>query len=75
MNRSIPTFACVLVLLAAGLGSGCTMVKPWERGTLADPTMNRSRDPVGITLTEHVFFSREGTTGGTGVGGGGCGCN
>lgn len=76
MNRrpSILAFR-LLALLIAVLASGCTMVKPWERGTLADPTMNRGRDPLGLAFAEHVFFSREATSGGTGVGGGGCGCN
>jgi hypothetical protein len=55
--------------------SGCTAVKPWERGTLADPLMNRGRDPLGLALADHMYFSREATMGGEGIGGGGCGCN
>jgi hypothetical protein len=65
--------AVALVLLA--LTSGCSSVKPWERGKLADPLMNRDRDPLGLALAEHMYFSREATSGGAGVGGGGCGCN
>lgn len=60
--------------LAAGLG-GCTTVQPWERGNLADPTMRSDRDPLAAAMTEHVYFSREASSGGRGVGGGGCGCN
>jgi hypothetical protein len=26
-------------------------------------------------FTDHIYFSREAATGGSGVGGGGCGCN
>lgn len=67
----------ILLLGAALLGgvSGCARVKPWQRGALADVTMRPDRDPVGLALTEHLYFSREAASGGRGVGGGGCGCN
>jgi len=64
-----------LVLAAALLGGGCQHVSPWERGSLADPAMNPDRDPVGNSMEEHIWFSREASSGGRGVGGGGCGCN
>lgn len=57
------------------LGSGCAHVKPWERSTLADYTMRGDRDPLGVAIDEHIYFSREAGGGGRGVGGGGCGCN
>jgi hypothetical protein len=68
------------ILLAASLaalvlGSGCVHVKPWERSALADYTMRGDRDPLGLALDEHMYFSREAASGGRGVGGGGCGCN
>jgi len=66
----------VLVIgLGVVLGTGCVNVKPWQRGALADITMRADRDPLGDRFAEHVFFSREASTGGRGVGGGGCGCN
>ena len=55
--------------------AGCQNVKPWQRGTLADITMRPDRDPIGVAMDEHIFFSREAASGGRGVGGGGCGCN
>jgi len=70
-------FLC-FALLAAGLSlalNGCTNVKPWQRGTLADYTMRPDRDPLGDGFAEHVHFTREAANGGRGVGGGGCGCN
>lgn len=57
------------------LGSGCASVQPWERGFLSQEIMRPDRDPVGVALTEHLYFSREAASGGRGVGGGGCGCN
>ena len=67
----------VLCLVAAGAlaGSGCSTVKPWERGRLAEYTMRADRDPFDVSLQEHVYFTREAAAGGRGVGGGGCGCN
>jgi hypothetical protein len=57
------------------LVSGCQHVSPWQRGALADPVMQADRDPVGNGMDEHIWFSREASSGGRGVGGGGCGCN
>ncbi len=55
--------------------SGCTAVKPWERGILAKPEMAWEPDSLMGGLQEHVYFSKEGSSGGYGAGGGGCGCN
>jgi hypothetical protein len=65
---------CLLLLGAAALFTGCKHVSPWERGSLADPTM-ANHDPLGGMMAEHMWFSREAASGGRGVGGGGCGCN
>ena len=67
----------ILLLLAglAALFAGCTTVHPWERATLADYTMRPDRDPLHNTMFEHIYFSREASSGGRGVGGSGCGCN
>jgi hypothetical protein len=69
----------LLILLAALAGvaitTGCQNVKPWQRGYLAEDVMRADRDPIGTSLDEHIYFSREAAAGGRGVGGGGCGCN
>ena len=68
-----------LILAALVLGAlafgGCTQVQPWQRGALASYEMNPDRDPVATAMSEHIYFSREGASGGRGVGGSGCGCN
>ncbi|HEY9153599.1 MAG TPA: DUF4266 domain-containing protein [Opitutaceae bacterium] len=68
-----------LILAALILGalafSGCTQVQPWQRGALASYEMNPDRDQVATAMSEHIYFSREGASGGRGVGGSGCGCN
>ena len=67
-------------ILASAFFSGCAhpalvRVKPWERATLTEYAMRSDRDPLQTALAEHIYFSRETSTGGRGVGGSGCGCN
>ncbi len=73
--RSISLLLLGLLLTAAFTGCSTAHVKPWERATLSDYTMNPDRDPLANAMREHVFFSRESAAGGRGVGGSGCGCN
>ena len=64
----------VVVLLAIASGA-CVRVQAHQRGYLAKPTMNPEAAPQEKKLDTHVTEYREGSIGGTGVGGGGCGCN
>jgi hypothetical protein len=50
-------------------------VKPWEKDVLAQPAMQFPQDKMFSFSDNHIFFSKEASTGGDGVGGGGCGCN
>lgn len=50
-------------------------VEAWERGVLARDDMQTDADPLRTFSDEHIYFSKEASTGGRGVGGGGCGCN
>lgn len=72
-----PALACVLA--AAALLAGCAApepwVKPYERGRLAEPEMQWSRQALMDKHREHVHVVREAARGATGVQGGGCGCN
>ena len=66
------------ILLLAVLGStGCTSlgVEPWERDILAKQEMQLTVDPVEAAIDDHIYFSKEASSGGRGFGGGGCGCN
>jgi hypothetical protein len=74
--RSACKPACLLVLLAlSGCSSFQPWVKPYERDRLADPIMAWDRDAISSAYLDHVHESREGSRGGTGAAGGGCGCN
>ena len=50
-------------------------VKPWERGTLARSDMQLISDTMEQSIDDHIYFSKEASTGGVSVQGGGCGCN
>lgn len=68
---------CAVLVLVA-LASGCssmTKVQAWEKGKLARQDMRFDRDTLDARFVDHTYFSKEASTGGTGVGGGGCGCN
>ena len=69
-----------MLLVVSGCGTVSNMsvkeeVKPWEKDVLATDTMQFPRDPMQAFLDEHIYFSKEASSGGNGVGGGGCGCN
>lgn len=68
-------------LSLVGLGilslNGCANlgVEPWQRDLLAKPEMSLTSDSVDSALDDHIYFSKEGASGGRSFGGGGCGCN
>jgi len=67
-----------IILTSLLLLSGCsvTNVQPWEKETLAKDTMTVNAGNSLFTKFEnHIYFSKEGSKGGGGVAGGGCGCN
>jgi len=66
-----------LMILGAILSSGCTSlgVKPWEREVLARPDMQLGADPLDAAIDDHLYFSKEASSGGRSFAGGGCGCN
>lgn len=78
MYSSVLKYA--VVVLALLLLSACSMVKtetvkPWQKGVLAKKEMSLEGSQIDSYVNDHIYFSKEGSTGGTSVGGGGCGCN
>jgi hypothetical protein len=67
-------FIYILILLIFITISGCAVVQPWERERLADPNMMFDENPIQKGIKEHYINIREGSEGGTGSQGGGCGC-
>ncbi len=79
LMRLVPPFRRALLagtlLLCAACGNIQPWVKPYERDRLADPIMAWQRDSISAAYQDHVREVREGSRGGTGAAGGGCGCN
>jgi hypothetical protein len=71
MNRIL--LMAALTLLVAGCST--EPLKPWDRDLLAEQKMQLVPSPIDNFLDEHIYFSKEASSGGQGVGGGGCGCN
>ena len=69
--RLAPVMA--LVILGAAV-SGCATVRPWQKGRLANRCMMFDPDSGLVGFATHWQESREGSSGGFGVQGGGCGC-
>ena len=72
---------CRLSLALAILGStavaGCGSlgVKPWQRDVLAREEMQLDSDRLDAAVDDHLYFSKEASSGGRSFAGGGCGCN
>ena len=67
----------ILLLGVVLLSAGCSTmgVEPWERDVLAKDEMLLTTDAVEAATDDHIYFSKEASSGGRGFGGGGCGCN
>ncbi len=64
-----------MVLMVGSLLHGCATVPVYKRGNLAKPEMSWTPDPMEAAMQKHVYFSKEGSSGGAEAAGGGCGCN
>jgi hypothetical protein len=69
-------FLCLTVGVASHLG-GCAAlgVQPWDRDLMARDEMRLDANPVDAAIDEHMYFSKEASSGGRSYAGGGCGCN
>ncbi len=50
-------------------------VKPWQREVLSRQDMRPDGSKLDDAIDDHLYFSKEGSSGGRSFGGGGCGCN
>ena len=69
------SFLCLVT--GAALVSGCSSlgVKPWQRDVLAREEMRLDANPLDAAIDDHMYFSKEASSGGRSYAGGGCGCN
>jgi hypothetical protein len=68
-------FYSILILLCSGCSMFGKKVNAFERQTLSMPGMGFIEHPIEEVSVQHMFNAREGSIGGFGGAGGGCGCN
>ena len=69
LRTALLMLTCSIILIS------CADVRAWERGYLARDEMTWDPDPLERALNDHIFFSKEASSGGNSAAGGGCGCN
>lgn len=68
--------AGLAIVILIGLSACSTLgVEPWEKDQLARADMALDSEKLDMALDDHIYFSKEGTSGGRSLAGGGCGCN
>ncbi|MCB9572342.1 MAG: DUF4266 domain-containing protein [Kofleriaceae bacterium] len=67
--------ALAVVAIVAASATGCATVKPYEKEYLSKRKMTFAPDASEDELDLHMQEAREGSSGGYGSAGGGCGCN
>ena len=73
-RRHFTAFAlATLAAAVAALSGGCAGVEPWQRDLHARADMKANAHDAAID--DHIYFSKEASSGGRGFAGGGCGCN
>lgn len=77
-NYRLKSITLVVLLAAMSLLAGCSSLaelgaKPWEKGILAKPEMQENT--MDQAFDDHIYFSKEAASGGSGFAAGGCGCN
>jgi hypothetical protein len=67
---------CELIVLCC-VTAGCSSVgvKPWQRELLSRQDMRPDGNGLDDMIDDHMYFSKEASSGGRSFGGGGCGCN
>jgi hypothetical protein len=70
-------YRLAVLLFATTISAGCSSmgVDAWDRDVLAKEEMRLTTDAIEAATDDHIYFSKEASSGGRGFGGGGCGCN
>jgi hypothetical protein len=66
---------CALLGMIVTAACSSVGVKPWQRDVLAREEMQLGSDPLDAAIDDHLYFSKEASSGGRSFAGGGCGCN
>ena len=71
-QRYVRLVAACLAAVALG-GCASLGVQPWQRDLHAREDMQPNE--MDAAIDDHIYFSKEASSGGRGFAGGGCGCN
>lgn len=73
LRRALVAATLAAIAAAAVVTSGCAGIEPWERDLHARADMKA--DAHDAAIDDHIYFSKEASSGGRSFAGGGCGCN
>ena len=66
---------CILLLMTLVAGCSSLGVRPWQRDILSRSDMQPGGSALNDAINDHLYFSKEASSGGRSYAGGGCGCN
>ena len=77
INMKFRQIITVLLLVTTAVTAGCSSlgVKPWQRDVLSRSDMRPDGGGLDDAIDDHLYFSKEASSGGRSYAGGGCGCN
>ncbi len=75
MQLSHIRLALIIGCALAATGCSTVGVKPWQRDILSRADMRPDGAGLDDAIDDHLYFSKEASSGGRSFGGGGCGCN
>jgi hypothetical protein len=74
-SRHLSHLLLATALAAACSGCGVLGAKPWDHDLLSERAMQVNPYPLESAMDDHIYFSKEASSGGRSYAGGGCGCN
>ncbi|MCL1112512.1 MULTISPECIES: DUF4266 domain-containing protein [Shewanella] len=74
-NRPFAKTVVAFAIASSLVGCSSLGVQPWEKDQFARADMALNSEKLDLALDDHIYFSKEGTSGGRSLAGGGCGCN
>ncbi len=75
MTRLTKVFTILAAILPFISGCSSQPVQAWQKQDLSRPEMQFESNTIQSGFEQHFYFSKEGSSGGEGFAGGGCGCN